>query len=200
MRFLLVTAVVLFVLSGCGPKDPKAQYSDLLRSERAKNIRVDSIFFGYYFGMPRKEFYEHSWDLNRQKKVMDGVNNVFILYSLRNNELKEPGSMNFFPEFYKEKIFKMRAEFTYDSWAPWNKEKYSDHLLPDVVNYFNAWFPDGNPFIPITDSVKGTIHVKVDGNRRIVIGKFDDRVVKADFTDLTIEDEILKASRKNEAN
>ncbi|WP_336514995.1 hypothetical protein [Pollutibacter soli] len=200
MRLLIVTLVVLLVLSGCSPKDPKAQYSDLVRSERAKNIRVDSIFFGYYFGMPRKEFYEHSWELNRKKKVMDGVNNIFIVYGLRENQLKEPGSMNFFPEFHQERIFKMRAEFAYDAWAPWNKKMYADSLLPDVVDYFETWFPGGNPFLEITDSVKGTIYVKVDGNRRIVIGRYDERIVKADFTDLTVEDEILKASRKNEAN
>jgi hypothetical protein len=108
--------------------------------------------------------------------------------------------MNFFPDFYQDKIFKMRTEFSYDAWAPWNKAQSTDVLLPDVLEYFQKRFPEGNPFITIPDSSRGTIHVKLDGNRRIVIRKSDERVVKADFTDLTVEDEILKASRKNEAN
>lgn len=195
MRILFLTAIVLFVISGCGTKDPKEQYSDLLRSERAKNIRVDSIFFGYYFGMPRKEFYEHSWALNKEGKVMDGTNNLFIQYSLRDGELKHPGSMNFFPDFYEEKILKMRVEFAYDAWAPWNKQYYADSLLPDVLHFFKDWYPEGNSFITITDTAKGTIHVKVDGNRRIVIGKYDERLVKAEITDLTVEDELLKLHR-----
>jgi len=34
--------------------------------------------------------------------------------------------------------------------------------------------------------------VKVDGNRRITIGKFDDRKVKVDYTDLLIEQKLKK--------
>ncbi len=194
-RFILIIILSSLVISSCGPQDPKIQYSELVRSERAKNIRVDSIFFGYYFGMPRREFYERSWTLNKEGKVMDGVNNLFIQYSLRKNELRDSGSMNFFPDFHQDKIFKMRTEFAYDDWAPWNKSRFSDSLLPDVLNFFKDWYPGGNPFITITDSTRGTIHVKVDGNRRILIGKFDERLVKAEITDLTVEDALLKASR-----
>ena len=32
------------------------------------------------------------------------------------------------------------------------------------------------------------IYVKVDGNRRITLGKFDDVIVKADYADLSIEE------------
>lgn len=192
MKNFLSGLFMSFLLLSCYSNDPKTQYSRLLKSEKSKGTRIDSIFFGYYFGMPRKEFYDLSWKLNREGKVMDGVNNLFIQYSLRNGDLKHPGSMNFFPDFYNEKIFKMRAEFAYDSWAPWNKQYYADSLLPDVLLFFQEWYPDGNSFITIADSTKGTIHVKVDGNRRILIGKYDERMVKAEITDLTVEDELLK--------
>lgn len=196
MRLLTTTILVSLLIYGCGAKDPKAEYSRLIRSEKAKNIRNDSIFFGFYFGMPNKAFYDHAWTLNRQGKIMDGVNNVFILYRLDDGELKHSGSMNFYPDFYNNKVFKMRMEFNYDAWAPWNKSQSADSLLPDVLNFYKTWYPRGNPFITIVDSVRGTIHVKVDGNRRILIGKFDERLVKAEITDLTVEEELLKVAPK----
>ena len=190
--FISVTIFSSLAICSCGPQDPKYQYSELVKSERARNVRFDSIFLGYYFGMPRKEFYDHSWKMNKEGTVMDGVNNLFIQYTLRDNQLRDSGSMNFFPDFYQDKIFKMRTEFAYDDWAPWNKSRFADSLLPDVLNFFKDWYPEGNPFITITDTTRGTIYVKVDGNRRILIGKFDERLVKAEITDITVEDALLK--------
>jgi hypothetical protein len=44
----------------------------------------------------------------------------------------------------------------------------------------------------MTDKVKGTIYVKVDGNRRITAGKYDDEQVHVDYTDLFIEKKLKK--------
>jgi hypothetical protein len=194
-KIFAIFIVVITYIYGCGTDDPKTQYSKLVRSEKAKNVRVDSLFMGFYLGMPNKDFYDRCWKLNKEGILMDGVGNIFVLYRLNHNELKYPASMNFYPDFHKEKIYKLRTQFDYESWAPWNKSQYADSLMPDVLNFFKKWYPEGNPFITITDSVKGTIHVKVDGNRRIVISKVDERLVKADFTDMTVEDELIKASR-----
>ena len=49
--------------------------------------------------------------------------------------------------------------------------------------------------MPITDKAKRTIYVKVDGNRRITLGKFDDMIVKADFTDLVIEEKLMEEKK-----
>ena len=48
----------------------------------------------------------------------------------------------------------------------------------------------GNSFITVNDDKRGEIYVKIDGNRRIIIGRFDDRIVKVDFTDLTVEQQL----------
>ena len=84
----------------------------------------------------------------------------------------------------------MRVTFQYNGWAPWNKNLFADSLLPDVVRLYNKWYPGGNQFIEIADKVKGVIYVKVDGNRRITVGRFSDMIVKAEFTDLLIENKI----------
>jgi hypothetical protein len=106
--------------------------------------------------------------------------------------LKFPAKMTFFPEFEEGKITKMWARFEYKGWMPWNKKLSSDSLLPDVIELHKKWYPGGNPFITIHDEKKGTAYVKVDGNRRILIRRFDDVDVKVDYTDLSVENNQTK--------
>jgi len=79
----------------------------------------------------------------------------------------------------------------YDAWAPWNKNLFSDSLLNDVVGLYKKWYGNNN-FIEMKDSVKGTIFIKVDRNRRIIIGRYDDLHVKANYTDLLVDKELKK--------
>jgi hypothetical protein len=167
-------------------------YESLVKKELKSNKKVNDIFFGISFGMTSKDFFMHCWDLNKKGIFTDGSNNTAVLYKLNHNELNHPGELNFYPEFHEGKIYRMGARFQYPGWAPWNKNLYSDSLLTDVVNLYKKWYPSGNPFIKISDEKKGTIYVKVDGNRRIIIGRYDDQQVKADYTDLLIERKIKK--------
>jgi hypothetical protein len=121
---------------------------------------------------------------------MDGLNSTAVLYRV-NKGLRSIASMNFYPVFYKDTIYKMWAKFQYDAWAPWNKQLFSDSLLLDVLHLYREWYP-GNDFIKMADPVKGIIYIKVDGNRRIIIGKPDDVHVNVDYTDLLVERKIKK--------
>jgi hypothetical protein len=82
----------------------------------------------------------------------------------------------------------MGVLFQYAGWGPWTKELGSDHLINDVLNMYKKWYPGGNPFIIIDDPKKGTIYIKVDGNRRIILGRYDDTQVKADYVDLSVNE------------
>jgi len=166
------------------------QYEAISKNEVASGKRVDSLFFGFYFGMSSKDFFSYCWQQNKKGIFTDGQNNSYVLYKIKNNELQHPASMNFYPDFYQDKIFKMRVLFQYDAWAPWNKQLCSDSLLSHVLELYKTWYKDGNHFIQIDDREKGTIYVKVDGNRRITIGRYDDMVVKVDYTDLLIEPQV----------
>jgi hypothetical protein len=57
----------------------------------------------------------------------------------------------------------------------------------DVLHLYEKWYSEGNSFIQLNDETKGTIYVKVDGNRRITIGRYNDMIVKVDYTDLLLE-------------
>ena len=179
-----------FLISACSRNTEYNRYKRLVKKELAKGIREDSLFLGIRFGMLSKDFYMHCWDLNKRGVITDGNNNTAVLYKLP-NQLKYPVSMNFYPDFSNHKIYKMRVDFMYDSWAPWNKKLFSDSLQLDVVRLYKKWYGDRN-FIKMTDSARGPLFVKVDGNRRIIIGRYDDSRVKVDYTDLTVDNDVKK--------
>ena len=189
--YLFPIAVIIFC--SCSPSDGD-QYDKLVKKELAKGTRFDSLFLGISFGMTSKNFYGYCWELNKKGIISDGANNTMVLYKM-DSALKFPASMHFYPDFYQGKINHMRVTFQYNAWAIWNKAQSSDSLFPDVLRLYKKWYPGGNDFMPITDKAKRTIHVKVDGNRRITLGKFDDMIVKADFTDLVVEEKLMEEKK-----
>ena len=183
-----ILLLIFIACVGCQQSGTE-KYKALVKTELASNKKVNDIFFGIKLGMLNKDFYMHCWNMNKQGVFTDGTNNTMVFYKLDHKELSHPASLNFYPEFHEGRIYKMEARFQYDGWMPWNKKLGSDSLLNDVVKLYQKWYPTGNSFIKITDEKRGTIYVKVDGNRRIIIGRYDDVDVKADYTDLSVKGE-----------
>lgn len=177
--------IILLMLIACSGDKDMDKYNNLVKKELG-NKRVDSIFFGIHFGMTSKNFFSHCWEMNKKGIFRDGLNNMYVLYKL-DNDLKYPASMNFYPDFNDNTIWRMRVLIQYDAWAPWNKPLFADSLMFDALELYKKWYSEGNPFIEIKDEKRGTIYVKVDGNRRITIGKYDDMIVKVDYTDMLVE-------------
>ena len=177
----------VLLLAGCLQSELDI-YKEQVEKGKSDKKKVNDIFMGISLGMGNKEFYMHCWDMNKKGLFTDGSGNTAVKYKLDKNELKHPAEMNFYPEFENGKIARMWVKFQYDGWVPWNKKLDSDDLLGDVLQLYKKWYPDGNEFLTISDKEKGTIYVKVDGNRRIIIGRFDDVQVKVDYTDLSALD------------
>ena len=182
-RWIVFVACLISVFA-CSSDDRR--YNELVKNELSRGVRKDSLFQGIKLGMTSKEFYTHCWQMNKRGLFFAGPGNMTVLYKLP-KELKYPASMNFYPDFVQGRIYKMRVLFRYDAFAPWNKQLFADSLQLDVLRLLRKWYNDRD-FISITDKTKGTIFVQVDGNRRIIIGKYDDAQVKVDYTDL-LEDE-----------
>lgn len=180
--------VCLFSVFACNSDQRK--YDRLKDRELSSGVRNDSLFMGMKFGMTQKEFYGYCWKMNKKGLFTDAPGNMSVLYKA-DKELKYPASMTFFPDFHDGKIYKMRVSFSYDAFAPWNKRLFADSLQSDVMHLLKKWYK-GNDFITMTDVDKGTIFVKIDGNRRIIIGKYDDSHVKVDYTDLFVEKKLTK--------
>lgn len=189
MKTAVSIFIILCILIGCSEDSEMDKYNRLAKKELASNKKVDSIFLGIHFGMTQKKFFAHCWEMNKKGILTDGNDgrgNMTVLYKLH-KELKYPASMNFYPDFNDSTIWKMRANFQYDGWGPWTKHMTADSLLPDVLSLYKKWYSDGNSFIQINDKIKGPLYVKVDGNRRITIGKYDDVLVKVEYTDMLVE-------------
>lgn len=179
--------VVLFLIMQVSCN--KSEYAKLVNNEMAKNIVNDSLIFGMKFGQTRKLFYDQCWKLNNQKIINQGTSNNFVEYQLpmkESDSTKSPITLLFYGIFNKEKIMTgMDMKFHYVAWSLWNKSLQSDKLIPVVKDSLKSWFP-GNDFIVVpAKKTKGEIHVKIDGNRRILIEPIaDSRTVDVRIDDL----------------
>ena len=88
-------------------------------------------------------------------------------------------------------MFHMSISYTYDAWAPWNKNLFADSLENKLIDFYKKQYP-GNDFIKIKNKENIDEFFKVDGNRRIIIGISDEMTVNVGFTDLLIEEKIKK--------
>lgn len=192
MKKLFLWSVAFFmVLQAC---TLDSEYDRLVKREMATGERYDSLILGTYFGMEAEAFYDHCWELNKKKIVKEGPGNSSVEYRLDDGELNLEGAVYFYPRFYERKIYEMPMVFTYNGWAPWNKQVSSDSLLPNVLHLLENWY--GGEFIKLEHPKKGELYVQVQGNRRIKVGKKDERQVVAEFTDLTKEAEKKAADAK----
>jgi hypothetical protein len=195
-RVVVCLFLITCFISCQNDKDGYKAYRKLEAKEIEKHVREDSLFFGIYLGMTSKQFYLHCWEMNKKGIFTDGLGNTAVLHKIDSSELGHPALMNFYPDFDSNRIFKMRVSFQYDAWAPWNRKLFADSLFPKVVEMYKKWYYNGNPFFKIEDKQKGTIYVKVDGNRRMIIGRADDMTVRVDYTDLFVEQKINKGQKK----
>jgi len=167
---LKIIVLLIFVMSlSCS----ETEYSKLVKKEMAQDIVKDSIIFGMKFGQTRQLFYDQCWKLNNKKIITHGPSNNFVQYQLpikEGDSTKNAITMLFYGIFNEEKIMTgMDMKFYYVAWSLWNESFQSDKLVPIVKDSLLSWFP-GNDFItfPVKNK-EGLIHVKVDGNRRIMI-------------------------------
>lgn len=190
ISWLLPIFILTLVITGC---TPNAKYKRMLKQELSSGIRNDTLFMGIYFGMPEKEFYTRCWDLNKQGLIKQGMRNKTVEYQLK-DEIKHPGTMNFYPEFVDGKISEMPVQFLYNGWSPWTKSLSADSLQVEILKWYEIQY--GNGFLKVEHPERGMAYVKIDGNRRISIFKGDDMHVWAIFTDMLLEKELKNSESK----
>jgi hypothetical protein len=174
----LLTGLLVF---GCSPE---FKYERELKRELASGVKHDTLFMGIYLGMPQKDFYTLCWKLNMDGVIRQGSTNTTVEYTER-EALKAPATLNFYPDFYEDKIVELPVRFKYNGWAPWNKSLSSDSLQLDVLKWYEKEY--GGSFISVAHSKWGTAYVNIKGNRRISIFKEDDMHVRAVFKDMLVE-------------
>lgn len=183
---IFLIAVLFLTLNRC---NQTGKYNKMVKEGLESGERHDTIFLGLYLGMPSKDFYSHCWELNKQGMIRQGVGNTSVLYEL-SDELKATVEVNFYPNFYEDKIYEMPVTFRYKAWAPWNRQFSGDTLHLELRDIFQEWY--GKGFMEIDHPQKGKAFVKVDGNRRISLykGNNDDGIVWALYTDMSLDDKV----------
>ncbi|MEZ4686675.1 MAG: hypothetical protein R3B47_11590 [Bacteroidia bacterium] len=184
--FFCFSAFALFICA-CGGK---GEYSRMIEEGLASGQRNDSIFIGMYFGMSRKDFFAHCWELNKDSLIRQGPGNLSVQYDLE-GEFSEAAWMNFYPDFFEEKIWNMPVQFRYKTWAPWNRRLFNDSLIVrDVIPWAEKKY--GKGFRKFEHPEKPPVWASVDGNRLIYIRKKkdDEQVAEMFITDLNVKQQI----------
>jgi hypothetical protein len=175
--WLIANLLIVILFASC-----RSEYEQLVATEMASGEQHDSLFLGIHFGMTSKDFYQHCWELNKQQLIKEGPQNMSVEYNL-DDQLRQRGHMYFYPEFKDNEIHELPVTFSYDAFS-WSDATSLDTLHEDVVQLMEEWYGE---FIEIKHPEKGSILVRVDGNRRIRLFR-DPRAnkVRVIFTDLNV--------------
>lgn len=176
LLFILIASFVVHCNS-----ESKSEYQTEVETELAKGVRNDSLFLGYYFGMSRDDFYEHSWKLNKEELIRNGTG-AEILQNV--NDLKAPADKIFYPEFKEEKIVEMPVTYSYHGWSPWNRHLWADSLKYDVKNYLEQKYKV--TFKELLDPSSGdTLFYQITANKEIRISELNQSKVLVRYIDRT---------------
>jgi hypothetical protein len=185
-KFSYLFTLLLFL--GFLACDSGSNYRQLVKEELASGERHDSIFLGFYLGMPNKDFFDRCWNLNKEGLVRQGNQNTTVNFQM--DILGEKTDVDFYPDFYQDKIYQMKVTYKYWGWSPWLKHLNSEALMYRLLAIYEKSF--GGEFMEIKSPDNRIAFVKVDGNRRISIYQKDEHKVRVIFTDLILEKMVKK--------
>ena len=183
LHLLFLLTVLTITIISC-----ESEYTKTVKREAEKGLSNDNMILGMSFGDTKQSFFDKCWQLNNKGLVTQGPNNRSVQYLLSSNDEDQnltAINMLFYGDFNENNIMTgMDLEFSYKAWAPWNENLTSKQLLPAIKDTLMNWFP-GNSFIPVKSSkLNKETHVKVDGNRQIVVYHKDTKDVVVKIEDL----------------
>lgn len=162
----IVLIFLVTILVGC---NDSSKYHKLVEQELATNIKEDTLLQNIRFGMNKREFFAHCWELHKKGVFKEGVSNNTVFYEIEKNGKKY--KVNFYPNFLEGKIIELPVEYTYAAFAPWNPKYSIDLLQKEIVDYYIEQY--GTDYLEIKSKKpeNGKAYVWIDGNRRISVYK-----------------------------
>lgn len=179
---LLYGIVLLLTVTSC-----KSEYERLVQQELNTGVVYDSLVLGMHRGMTKKDFYSHCWQLNKDEIVFQGSGNRYALYP--HKEVLPSGDsvdveMLFYGIFDEgETMSGVDLIYSYPGWAPWNEDLQVEALVGHLVWLYERQL-GGNPFLTITLDDSLQAHVKVDGDRRILLYPKNEKAVAVKIENL----------------
>lgn len=177
--FLLIAALSTGCVSG-------NEYEQMVKKGLRSGEKHNDLFLGVKLGMTSDEFFDHCWDLNKKGIVKQGISNMSVQYVIDSTDfggLNGDINMDFYPDYHDGKIHRMPMKFAYVAWAPWIEYRSDEHLERDVLKILKEWY--GDDFLEVSDPDRGSVHIKIDGNRQIKVRK-EERVVKVLMEDNSV--------------
>lgn len=162
-----------------------------------KPTEYDSLFFGTYLGMPKKDFFDLCTELNKDQIITQALGGTTNVEHRIVDQYDSEVSMRFFPTFIEEKVFEMPVTYSYVAWAPWNRQYWAENLLPKVLEKYKLVY--GEEFKLIEHPIQGKVYYKIDGKRRINLFIKDEQHVLAVFTDLKVEKRLKEEYAKSQS-
>lgn len=192
MKHYIFSLLVLILFVNTYSCKDQSEYEQLIQKELSSDVRIDSLFMGYHFGMSKDKFYDHSWKLNRKKLITNGTG-ASILKEV--DYLNHPAKMYFYPGFFEDKIHQMRMVYSYSGWAPWNKNLNAENLKKDIIKHFEKhWNAE---FLQLNDRTGNKHTVSIKGNREIEITELDNGAVEVLIRDLRVEKNLERFYKLN---
>jgi len=165
----------------------ESEYSRTVKNELKTEVVHEDLILGLKIGQTQKEFYDHCWQLNKEKIVHQGPGNRFARHYLLLDSTAQDSKkvdMLFYGIFDEEKVMHgMHMIMSYVGWSPWAKEYQANILLEELKKKYLREYA-GNPFIEITIDEDIKAYAKVDGNRQIVLYPSSDKDVTVKIQDL----------------
>ncbi|MEY3643437.1 MAG: hypothetical protein RLZZ207_131 [Bacteroidota bacterium] len=189
--FLPILALFTLSMAFQGCNSPSFNFSS------KDSPKTDSLFLGFNLGMAQKDFFDQCTELNKQQKITQGPGGTTSVEHKIKGTYGADVSMRFFPTFIKKQMYEMPVTYTYDSWAPWNKEYSSTVLLPKILESYKATY--GGDFKVVNDRYRGKIYYRMDGKRRINLFIKDEQYVQAIFTDMEVEERLKAEFEKSQS-
>ena len=184
----------IFLLLCCTIFACKSEYTRTVEKELQSGKVYEDLILGLKIGQTRKEFYDHCWQLNKEKVISQGPGNQFAkkLIRLDSTDQNSPTvEMLFYGIFDQAMIMHgMHMKMSYLRWSPWAKDYHSDVLLKNLqAKYLTEY--GGNPFIEMAIDEKVTAYTKVDGNRQILLYPTSDKNVTVKIQDLRTKFDLI---------
>lgn len=186
MRLLYVLVIFVALVSCDQYKREQAEkrYYEARKSELSKNVRNDTIFLGYYFGMTEREFVDYTLNLKKEGKIYLNLDDI-ITYEMEIPDYsKSVVYCTYQPKYFKDKLYKLSISA---------KDRYtgfSKLTQLQIVSIYSQKYGTDYHIIPgyIEDSED---FIFLNGNLEVEITQgYDD--IRIIYTDNLVEMDALK--------
>ena len=86
MKYIYFIILVIYLVLSAASCSDSSKYRSLVERELAKEVRNDSLLQGIKFGMSRREFFSHCWELNKKGLFKAGAGNTTVFFEMERNK------------------------------------------------------------------------------------------------------------------